>query len=134
MNSVRQADHTTSPTIAFLRAYGERTICHTEGLAWAICEQIRPATHGEIGSDNLVIAELFLLHDIQIQNLAADIVSVAAVYDPLLVMHNEDRFVVFGGNSRVTCLKLLQHFKQAPTAELRAQREVGRLNWVIVTS
>jgi hypothetical protein len=79
--------------------------------------------HGEIGSEDLAIAELFRLHDVQMRNLAADIASVAAVYDPPLVMQDEDRFVVFDGNRRVTCLKLLRDPSRAPTAELRAYFE-----------
>jgi hypothetical protein len=63
--------------------------------------------HGEVGSEDLAMAELFRLHDAQMQNLAADIATVGAVYDPPLVMPGDDVFVVFDGNRRVTCLKLL---------------------------
>lgn len=60
------------------------------------------------------------------RNLAADIASVAAVYDPPLVMRDGDCFVVFDGNRRVTCLKLLADPSRAPTAELRAHFEILR--------
>lgn len=76
--------------------------------------------HGEVGSEDLAIAELFRLHDAQMRNLAADIAAVGAVYDPPLVMPGDDIFVVFDGNRRVTCLKLLLDPSRAPTAELRA--------------
>lgn len=76
--------------------------------------------HGEVGSEDLAIAELFRLHDAQMRNLAADIASVGAVYDPPLVMPFADRFVVFDGNRRVTCLKLLTDPARAPTADLQA--------------
>ena len=57
------------------------------------------------------------------RNLAADIATVAAVYDPPLVMRDYDRIVVFDGNRRVTCLKLLCDPTRAPTAGLRAPVE-----------
>lgn len=76
--------------------------------------------HGEVGSEDLAIAELFRLHDAQMRGLAADIASVGAVYDPPLVMPAQGAYVVFDGNRRVTCLKLLLDPTRAPTAELRA--------------
>ncbi|RZF60533.1 hypothetical protein EWE75_22640 [Sphingomonas populi] len=75
--------------------------------------------HGEVGSEDLAIAELFRLHDAQMRNLAADIATVGAVYDPPLVMPTDDGFVVFDGNRRITCLKLLLDPARAPTADLR---------------
>ena len=76
--------------------------------------------HGEVGSEDLAIAELFRLHDFQMRNLAADIVAVGAVYDAPLVMPADDSHIVFDGNRRITCLKLLLDPVRAPTAELRA--------------
>lgn len=76
--------------------------------------------HGEVGSEDLAIAELFRLHDPQMRHLAADIAAVGAVYDPPLVMPGDDGFVVFDGNRRITCLKLLLEPARAPTADLRA--------------
>lgn len=75
--------------------------------------------HGEVGSEDLAIAELFRLHDTQMRNLAADIAAVSAVYDPPLVMPADGGFVVFDGNRRITCLKLLLAPARAPTADLR---------------
>lgn len=75
--------------------------------------------HGEVGSEDLAIAELFRLHDAQMRRLAGDIAAVGAIYDPPLVMPFEGRYVVFDGNRRVTCLKLLTNPERAPTAELR---------------
>lgn len=74
--------------------------------------------HGEVGSEDLAIAELFRLHDAQMRNLAADIAEVGAVYDPPLVMPMGEHYVVFDGNRRVTCLKLLSEPGRAPTTEL----------------
>lgn len=75
--------------------------------------------HGEVGSEDLAIAELFRLYDGHMRNLAADIASVGAVYDPPLVMPVDNGFVVFDGNRRITCLKLLLDPVRSPTAELR---------------
>jgi hypothetical protein len=75
--------------------------------------------HGEVDSEDLAIAELFRLHDAQMRNLAADLASVGAVYDPPLVMPGDGGFVVFDGNRRITCLKLLLEPRRAPTADLR---------------
>lgn len=76
--------------------------------------------HGEVGSEDLAVAELFRLHDVQMRNLAADIAEVGVVYDPPLVMPANDGFVVFDGNRRITCLKLLLDPARAPTADLRS--------------
>lgn len=76
--------------------------------------------HGEVGSEDLAIAELFRLHDTQMRNLASDIAAVGAVYDPPLIMQSDGLYVVFDGNRRVTCLKLIRNPGRAPTAELRA--------------
>lgn len=82
--------------------------------------RVNPANdrHGEVGSEDLAIAELFRLHDAQMRNLAADIATVGAVYDPPLVMPTDDGFVVFDGNRRITCLKLLLDPTRALTADL----------------
>lgn len=75
--------------------------------------------HGEVANEDLAIAELFRLHDAQMRNLAADIAAVGAVYDPPLVMLSEEGYIVFDGNRRVTCLKLLRDSNRAPTVDLR---------------
>jgi hypothetical protein len=75
--------------------------------------------HGEVGNEDLAIAELFRLHDVQMRNLGADIASQGAIYDPPLVMPTENHFTVFDGNRRVTCAKLLSNPARAPSADLR---------------
>lgn len=75
--------------------------------------------HGELANEDLAIAELFRLHDAQMRNLATDIVDVGAIYDPPLVIPSEGIYIVFDGNRRVTCLKLLRNPDRAPSAELR---------------
>ncbi|KXV00714.1 hypothetical protein AD928_01920, partial [Acetobacter cerevisiae] len=75
--------------------------------------------HGEVGSEDLAIAELFRLHESRMRNLAADIAAVGTVFDPPLVRPFEGVYVVFDGNRRITCLKLLLDPKRAPSPELR---------------
>lgn len=75
--------------------------------------------HGEVGSEDLAIAELFRLHDVQMRNLATDIATEGAVYDPPLVMRTDDGYTVFDGNRRITCAKLLDNPARAPSVELR---------------
>lgn len=81
---------------------------------------VNPANdrHGELLDEATAIAELFRLHDQAMRNLAADIVSTGVVYDPPLVFPDEGSFVVYDGNRRVTCLKLLNDPTRAPNDEL----------------
>lgn len=53
------------------------------------------------------------------RNLAADIAAEGAIYDPPLVMPGNGSFVVFDGNRRITCAKLLLNPRRAPSAELQ---------------
>lgn len=84
--------------------------------------RVNPANdrHGEVGGEDLAIAELFRLHDVQMQNLAKDIADQGAIYDPPLVMPSNGEFIVFDGNRRVSCAKLLANPARAPSADLRA--------------
>ncbi|HVM22082.1 MAG TPA: hypothetical protein VM308_02120 [Sphingomicrobium sp.] len=75
--------------------------------------------HGEVESEALAMAELFRLHGQQMKNLAADIAAAGRIYDAPLVMRDGEIFVVFDGNRRVTCLKLLLEPNRAPTSELQ---------------
>jgi hypothetical protein len=75
--------------------------------------------HGEVESDALAIAELFRLHGTPMKNLAADIASAGQIFDAPLVMPDGGIYVVFDGNRRVTCLKLLLEPNRAPTSDLQ---------------
>lgn len=75
--------------------------------------------HGEVEGEHLAIAELFRLHEQQMKNLAADIVTAGMVYDAPLVMPEGETFTVFDGNRRVTSLKLLLEPGRAPTQDLQ---------------
>lgn len=85
--------------------------------------------HGEVADESAAFAELFRLHDVQMRTLARDIVAQAAIYDPPLLLPADGVFVVFDGNRRVTCLKLLLEPQRAPTQELQALFRELRRNW-----
>lgn len=53
------------------------------------------------------------------RNLAKDIVAKGEIYEPPLVAIDGEKFIVFDGNRRVTCLKLIQKPQRAPTVELQ---------------
>ena len=75
--------------------------------------------HGELIDESAAISELFRLHDQRMRNLATDIEEQRAIYDPPLVRPEDGVFVVFDGNRRVTCLKLILDPRRAPTQELQ---------------
>lgn len=76
--------------------------------------------HGELENETAAIAELFRLHENHMKGLATDIAREGAVYDPPLVLPSGETYVVFDGNRRVTCLKLILEPGRSPTQDLRA--------------
>jgi hypothetical protein len=62
------------------------------------------------------------------KNLAADIAAEGAIYDAPLVMRHDDLYVVFDGNRRVSCLKLLLDPARAPTRDLQGYFQELRAN------
>jgi len=75
--------------------------------------------HGELENETAAIGWLFKNRENHMRNLAKDIVAQAGVYDPPLVSPEGEKFIVFDGNRRVTCLKLLANPKRAPSLELQ---------------
>jgi hypothetical protein len=75
--------------------------------------------HGELENDTAAIAWLFNNRESHMRNLAKDIVDKGGIYEPPLVWPSNGHYTVFDGNRRVTCLKLLEHPKRAPTTELQ---------------
>jgi hypothetical protein len=75
--------------------------------------------HGELENETAAIGWLFSNRENHMRNLAKDIVAQGGVYDPPLVSAEGSKFIVFDGNRRVTCLKLLSSSKRAPTLELQ---------------
>lgn len=83
--------------------------------------QVNPANdrHGELRDERTAIDELFRLHDPRMRGLAQDICSKRRIFDPPLVMLHDDQYVVFDGNRRVACLKLISNPQLAPNEGLR---------------
>lgn len=75
--------------------------------------------HGELENETAAIAWLFNTREPHMRNLAKDIIEQNTVYEPPLVSEDGKKFIVFDGNRRVTCLKLLQNPKRAPTSNLQ---------------
>lgn len=64
------------------------------------------------------------------RNLAKDIVEKGEIYEPPLVLPDGADFVVYDGNRRVTCLKLLITPRKAPTIELQAFFHELKTQWL----
>lgn len=75
--------------------------------------------HGELENETAAISWLFNNREQHMRNLAKDIVAQGGVYDPPLVSPEGGKYLVFDGNRRVTCLKLLASPRRAPTIELQ---------------
>jgi curved DNA-binding protein CbpA len=75
--------------------------------------------HGELENETAAIAWLFHAREAHMRALAKDIVERREIYELPLVSPEGNRFVVYDGNRRITCLKLLADPKRAPTAELQ---------------
>ena len=75
--------------------------------------------HGELENETAAIAWLFNTLESHMRNLAKDIATAAGIYEPPLVCPNNGSFIVFDGNRRVACLKLLENPRRAPTVELQ---------------
>lgn len=76
--------------------------------------------HGELENETAAIAWLFNEREQHMRNLAKDIVEKGEIYEYPLVSPEKTKFIVFDGNRRVTCLKLLEDPRRAPTSELQA--------------
>lgn len=75
--------------------------------------------HGELENETAAIAWLFNSREIHMRNLTKDIVAEGEIYEAPLVSPEGDKYVVFDGNRRITCLKLLHDPRRAPTSELQ---------------
>lgn len=75
--------------------------------------------HGELENETTAIAWLFANHRSQMRKLARDIVDAGVLYEPPLVYPDGANFIVYDGNRRTTCLKLLASPKRAPDADLQ---------------
>lgn len=84
--------------------------------------------HGELGHEAAAVRWLFTNHEKAMRALAKDLAETGEVYEPPLVWPTSDGYLVFDGNRRVTCLKLIAQPNLAPSVELhtffRALKEV----------
>jgi hypothetical protein len=85
--------------------------------------------HGELENETAAISWLFSSREAHMRNLAADICQEHGPYELPLVSPQGPKFLVFDGNRRVTCLKLLKDPKRAPTIELQQYFRELRKSW-----
>jgi len=92
---------------------------------------VNPANdrHGELADEITAIRWLLEKHEQHMRNLTRDIVSEGKLYELPLVGPKGDRFLVFDGNRRVTCLKMLTEPGRARTPELIAFFESENRRW-----
>jgi len=72
--------------------------------------------HGEMGTEEDAINWLFSEHGPKMLRLATDLVEQGEVFDAPLVSPKGNNFVVYDGNRRVTCLKILSWIIEPPTS------------------
>lgn len=75
--------------------------------------------HGELENETAAIAWLFNNHEYHMRALAKDIAKSGQIFELSLVSPDGANFVVFDGNRRVTCLKMLVQPNRAPSTELQ---------------
>ncbi|TIS45031.1 hypothetical protein [Mesorhizobium sp.] len=85
--------------------------------------------HGELENETAAIAWLFNNREAHMKALARDIFEAGEIYEPPLVSPSGERFVVFDGNRRVTCLKVLEDPRRAPNAELQESFAALKAKW-----
>ena len=83
---------------------------------------VNPANdrHGELADEAAAIRWLLEKHEHHMRHLARDIVTEGKLYELPLVGPKGDDYLVFDGNRRVTCLKILADPSRASTPELQA--------------
>lgn len=85
--------------------------------------------HGELENETTAIGWLFTNHEKAMRALAKDLAETGEVYEPPLVWPNGDAYLVFDGNRRVTCLKMIAEPKRAPSVELQSFFRGLKENW-----
>lgn len=85
--------------------------------------------HGELENETVAIAWLFNFREAHMKKLATDIVKQGTIYEPPLVSPDKESFMVFDGNRRTTCLKLLDKPSRAPTTQLQKYFAELRTQW-----
>lgn len=85
--------------------------------------------HGELENETAAIAWLFNNRELHMRNLTKDLVKTGEIFEPPLVAPDGRKYIVFDGNRRITCLKLLADPRRAPTVELQAFYTEQRAAW-----
>lgn len=85
--------------------------------------------HGELADESAAIAWLFNNREQHMKSLAKDLVETGEMFEPPLVSPERDKFIVFDGNRRVTCLKVLANPRRAPNGELQEYFSELRKKW-----
>lgn len=85
--------------------------------------------HGELPDETAAIAWLLTNREDHMRHLTRDIVREKKIYEPPLVSLEGSKYVVYDGNRRVTCLKLLADPKKATTAEFQSFFREEREKW-----
>jgi hypothetical protein len=85
--------------------------------------------HGELENETAAIAWLFRERETHMKNLAKDLVEEGEVYELPLVSPEGAKFVVFDGNRRITCLKLIAEPRRAPSVELQSYFKELKVRW-----
>lgn len=76
--------------------------------------------HGELENETAAIAWLFNNGETHMRNLARDIAKQCQIYEaPLVCPEVSGKFIIFDGNRRITCAKLIHDPRRAPTVELQ---------------
>lgn len=92
---------------------------------------VNPANdrHGELAGEHAAMEWLLTHRATHMRNLARDIVAENGIYEPPLVHDDNGKFVVYDGNRRVTCLKLLAEPHKAPTKDWSDFFTARRAEW-----
>jgi hypothetical protein len=85
--------------------------------------------HGELAGEHAAIDWLLTHRANHMRNLAKDIVAENGIYEPPLVHDDSGKYVVYDGNRRVTCLKLLCEPHKAPTKDWADYFRARRSEW-----
>lgn len=85
--------------------------------------------HGELVDDSAAMEWLLTHRADHMRNLTKDIVKEGGIYEPPLVHEDSGSFVVYDGNRRTTCLKLLNTPTHAPTKSWRDFFQDQRKEW-----
>lgn len=70
--------------------------------------------HGDIQTEENAVYWLFSEHGDKMMGLAKDLVAQREVFDAPLVIPNEGDFIVYDGNRRITCVKILAGIIEPP--------------------